>query len=54
MWYDFSVKIRIKEITITMTIAGNINILGNYCGKRDVEELTIENLQKNVTFHRQM
>lgn len=29
-----------------MTIAENINILGNYCGKRDVEELTTENLQK--------
>ena len=29
-----------------MTIAENINILGNYCGKRDVEELTAENLQK--------
>lgn len=29
-----------------MTIAENINILGDYCGKRDVEELTTENLQK--------
>lgn len=29
-----------------MTIAENINILGNYCGKRDIEELTAENLQK--------
>lgn len=29
-----------------MTIAENINILGNYCGKRDIEELTTENLQQ--------
>ncbi len=29
-----------------MTAAENINILGNYCGKRDVKELTPENLQK--------
>lgn len=29
-----------------MTVAENINILGNYCGKRDVVELTTENLQK--------
>lgn len=36
----------IKEFIRTMTIAENINILGNYCGKRDVEELTTENLQK--------
>lgn len=31
---------------ITMTVAENINILGDYCGKRDVAELTEENLQK--------
>ncbi len=36
----------IEKITITMTIAENINILGNYCGKRDIEELTTENLQR--------
>lgn len=29
-----------------MTIAENINILGNYCGKRDIAELTTENLQR--------
>lgn len=29
-----------------MTIAQSINILGDYCGKRDVEELTVENLKK--------
>lgn len=29
-----------------MSVAENINILSNYCGKRDVEELTMENLQK--------
>lgn len=29
-----------------MTVAENINILGNYCGKRDVEELATENLEK--------
>lgn len=36
----------IEEITITMTFVENINILGNYCGKRDIEELTTENLQR--------
>lgn len=28
-----------------MTVAENINILGNYCGKRDIGELTTEDLQ---------
>lgn len=29
-----------------MSVAESINILGNFCGKRDVGELTTENLQK--------
>lgn len=28
-------------------IAKNINILGNFCGKRDIGELTSEQLLKN-------
>lgn len=29
-----------------MTVAESINILGSFCGKRDIDELTVKNLQK--------
>lgn len=34
-----------------MTVAENINILGNYCEKRDVVELTTENLSEAEIFN---
>ena len=35
-------------------IAKNINILGDFCGKRDVWELSHENLEKNMVLKKQM
>lgn len=44
----------LRKIINPAGTAQNINILGKFCGKRDVERLTSEQLQKSMGLLRQM